>query len=653
MDPLLDPLHTDNGKYSPTFEPSYILPGNNLTWNHISVCGAEMKASQSSWKDMFSRGKPKKVKQILHNVSGIAEAGRLLAIMGSSGAGKTTLLNVLTLRNLSTLDVQGEVVLDGKRANKWKLREVSAFVQQHDMFVGTLTVREHLQFMARLRMGSNYTKAEREARVDEVMHRMGLSKCSDTMIGVPHRVKGLSCGEQKRLAFASEILTCPSILFCDEPTSGLDAFMAGHVVQSLRSLADAGMTVVITIHQPSSQVYSLFNDVCLMACGRIVYLGEADKAIDHFADCGFPCPPYFNAADHLIRTIAVTNDRQRTDCLRKVAVIREGFQKSPAGKRVAELCQPLKSGPPSSYGKSENKSLFSEYSWTSSQKYAANYVAQFWALFWRSWISVTRDPILFRVRIAQTLITALITGVVYWQTPVNKLTVMTVNGILFNHIRNLNFMLQFPAVPAITEELPIVLRENANGIYKTSAYFLAKNLAEVPQYCVMPTIYISIVYWMSGLEPHITSFLFSILISILIVGVAISISYAVATVFGDTAIAMTFLPIFVIPTMAFGGFFINSNDIPWYFQWLANLSYFKYGYEALAINEWDPINMIPGCNVTTPFDYNCPSNGQEVLESISFASIHRWRDVLILLAEILAVRFVAFIALAIRTARNK
>ncbi|CAJ0578806.1 unnamed protein product, partial [Mesorhabditis spiculigera] len=618
MDPLLDPLHGDNERYSPTFEPSYILPGNNLTWNNISAVGAEKKVTQSSWKDMFTRTKPKKVKQILHNVSGIAEAGRLLAIMGSSGAGKTTLLNVLTLRNLSTLDVQGEVVLDGKRANKWKLREVSAFVQQHDMFVGTLTVREHLQFMARLRMGPNYTKAEREARVEEVMHRMGLSKCANTMIGIPH-----------------QILTCPSILFCDEPTSGLDAFMAGHVVQALRSLADAGMTVVITIHQPSSQVYSLFNDVCLMACGRTVYLGEADKAVDHFAECGFPCPAFFNAADHLIRTIAVTNDRQRTECLRKVAAIREGFQKSPAGKRIADLCKAVKGGPPSSFGKSESKSLFSEHSWTTSQKYSASFLAQFWALFWRAWLTVTRDPILFKVRIAQTLITALITGIVYWQTPINKMTVMTINGILFNHIRNLNFMLQFPAVPAITTELPIVLRENANGVYKTSAYFLAKNLAEVPQYCLMPTIYISMVYWMSGLEPYILSFLFSILISILVVGVAISVSYAVATVFGDTAIAMTFLPIFVVPTMAFGGFFINYEDIPWYFQWLASLSYFKYGYEGLAINEWDTVNYIPGCNVTTPYDYDCPATGQEVLASVSFDSINRWRDVLILFAEIL------------------
>ena len=101
---------------------------------------------------------------------------------------------------------------------------------------------------------------------------MGLSNCSNTVINIPG-VKGLSCGEKKRLAFASEvslllffwssqsiqILTCPKILFCDEPTSGLDAFMAGTVVSALRGLAESGMNVIITIHQPSSQVFSLFH----------------------------------------------------------------------------------------------------------------------------------------------------------------------------------------------------------------------------------------------------------------------------------------------------------------------------------------------------------------------------------------------------------
>ncbi|KAK5984710.1 ABC transporter G family member 24, partial [Trichostrongylus colubriformis] len=91
--------------------------------------------------------------------------------MGSSGAGKTSLLNVLTSRNLSGLNVSGFVTVDGSCVSKWRMKEISAFVQQHDMFIGTLTVREHLRFMAKMRMGSAYTTAEHYLRVEDVIRK--------------------------------------------------------------------------------------------------------------------------------------------------------------------------------------------------------------------------------------------------------------------------------------------------------------------------------------------------------------------------------------------------------------------------------------------------------------------------------------------------
>ncbi|VDM78693.1 unnamed protein product, partial [Strongylus vulgaris] len=121
-----------------------------------------------------------------------------------SGAGKTTLLNVLTSRNLTGLDVDGKVTVDGRSISRWKFKEISAFVQQNDMFIGTMTAREHLLFMARLRMGSNYTTMEQDLRVEDIIRTMGLTNCADTIIGIPNSAKGLSCGEMKRLAFASE-----------------------------------------------------------------------------------------------------------------------------------------------------------------------------------------------------------------------------------------------------------------------------------------------------------------------------------------------------------------------------------------------------------------------------------------------------------------
>ncbi|CAB3402936.1 unnamed protein product [Caenorhabditis bovis] len=610
--------------------------GCNLYWSSLNVIGPETTSS-----NIVNRLKtPIKARKILHNVSGMAESGKLLAIMGSSGAGKTTLLNVLTSRNLDNLDVQGTILLDGKRTNKWKMREISAFVQQHDVFVGTLTAREHLNFMARLRMGPQFSKCDRELRVETVINQMGLQKCADTIIGIPNQLKGLSCGEKKRLAFASEILTCPKILFCDEPTSGLDAFMAATVVQALRRLADEGMTVIITIHQPSSQIYSLFHNVCLMACGRIIYLGPGDQAVSLFENCGYPCPPFYNPADHLIRTLAVI-DNDRATSLQTIAKIRNGFYRSDLGKEMLAIgqAQVNESARSDSFGSERTAAFFA-------QEYKTSFYNQFCALLWRSWITVIRDPNLLSVRLFQVVITALITGIVYFQTPITSATIISLNGILFNHIRSLNFMLQFPNVPVITAELPIVLRENANGIYKTSAYFVAKNVAELPQYIILPVLFNCIVYWMSGLYPNFSNFCFASFIAILITNVAISVSYAVATIFANTDVAMTILPIFVVPVMAFGGFFISLSTIPPYFIWLRDLSYFKYGYEALAINQWESVHVIPDCFNST---ISCPKSGQEVLEQIDFAAGNKIEDAIILFLMFILIRIVAFIALMLRS----
>jgi ABC-type multidrug transport system ATPase subunit len=113
---------------------------------------------------------------------------------------------------------------------------------------------------------------------------LNLKKCEDTLIGLPQLgIKGISGGEMRRLAFASEIITNPSILFADEPTSGLDSFMAMSVVDTMRTLAKKGKTIVCTIHQPSSEIFEMFDKLFLMAEGRLAYTGSLTRAHDFFS----------------------------------------------------------------------------------------------------------------------------------------------------------------------------------------------------------------------------------------------------------------------------------------------------------------------------------------------------------------------------------
>lgn len=221
----------------------------------------------------------------LNSVNGIAKPGEVLAIMGASGAGKTTLLNVLTFRNKGNLEISGDIRINGKLVTSGQqLAVISGYVQQNDIFIGTLKVKEHLRFYTMLKMGSSATQSAKDDRVEEIMTDLNLKKCQDTLIGVPSLgIKGISGGEMRRLAFASEIITNPGILFCDEPTSGLDSFMAMSIVDAMKNLALKGKTIICTIHQPSSEIFEKFDSLYLMAEGRVAYSGPLNEGLNFFS----------------------------------------------------------------------------------------------------------------------------------------------------------------------------------------------------------------------------------------------------------------------------------------------------------------------------------------------------------------------------------
>jgi len=201
----------------------------SLAWENLTV-----KVAGSSGSKLFGKSKGKPPRMLVNNVSGVVKPGELVAVMGASGSGKSTFLNAILFRNLGGLDVSGTRYCNGTVVNPQSMTAVSAYVQQDDLFIGTLTPREHLTFMAKVNMGKNYSNEQRNQRVDAVIKELGLIKCQNTLIGITGRIKGISGGEQKRLAFATEVLTNPPILFCDEPTSGLDSFMAANVIKVLR-----------------------------------------------------------------------------------------------------------------------------------------------------------------------------------------------------------------------------------------------------------------------------------------------------------------------------------------------------------------------------------------------------------------------------------
>ncbi|MFF7446340.1 MULTISPECIES: FHA domain-containing protein [unclassified Streptomyces] len=213
-------------------------------------------------------------KTLLDQVSFPVGEKCLLAVVGPSGAGKSTLLGALTGQRPAD---HGTVLYDGRDLYRdyAELRQRIGLVPQDDILHAQLTVRAALSYAAELRFPQDTAKAERRARVEEVIRELGLEQRAD------QAVHSLSGGQRKRVSVALELLTKPSLLFLDEPTSGLDPGMDRSVMHMLRGLADDGRTVIVVTHS----VLSL--DVCdrllvLAPGGRIAYYGPPEDTLAYF-----------------------------------------------------------------------------------------------------------------------------------------------------------------------------------------------------------------------------------------------------------------------------------------------------------------------------------------------------------------------------------
>ncbi|KAJ5192616.1 hypothetical protein N7449_008758 [Penicillium cf. viridicatum] len=260
-----------------------------------------------TWKSLtYTVKTPSGDRVLLDNVHGYIKPGTLGALMGSSGAGKTTLLDVLAQRKTEGT-IHGSVLVDG-RPIPISFQRSAGYVEQLDVHESLATVREALEFSALLRQSRDTPDEEKLRYVDTIIDLLELNDLEHTLVGSPGA--GLSVEQRKRLTIAVELVAKPSILiFLDEPTSGLDGQAAFNTVRFLRKLADAGQAILVTIHQPSAQLFAQFDTLLLLARGgKTVYFGDigdnADTLKAYFARHGTPCPPEANPAEHMIDVVS-------------------------------------------------------------------------------------------------------------------------------------------------------------------------------------------------------------------------------------------------------------------------------------------------------------------------------------------------------------
>lgn len=216
----------------------------------------------------------------IHTMSFRAESGRMIGIMGASGAGKSTLLSVLNGTNPPS---EGEVLLNGIsiHRDKNKIKGQIGYVSQDDLLIEDLTVFDNLYFNARLCFG-NISDEEIREKVDNVLRNLGLYDIRNMKVGSPLNKK-ISGGQRKRLNISLELIREPAVLFLDEPTSGLSSRDSENILDLLNELARKGKLLFIVIHQPSSDIFKMFDKLIILdSGGYLIYNGNPVDSIEYF-----------------------------------------------------------------------------------------------------------------------------------------------------------------------------------------------------------------------------------------------------------------------------------------------------------------------------------------------------------------------------------
>lgn len=220
-------------------------------------------------------GAPSRDRYVLCDCFGVFRPGEVSALIGPSGAGKSSLMNVLAGRVAAgKADVRENAIRYGGRPVRQKhLQDAVAYVLQHDLFFAHQTVRETLDFYARLRLGGGVSSAQRRQNVGEVLEMLNLTHVADNLVG-DELLKTISGGERKRVAVGCELISRPTVLMLDEPTSGLDSLSSLRLMQNLKRIArEQNAIVVVTIHQPEKEVWECVDRVVCMRRGRVLVQG--------------------------------------------------------------------------------------------------------------------------------------------------------------------------------------------------------------------------------------------------------------------------------------------------------------------------------------------------------------------------------------------
>uniref|UniRef100_A0A182M9Q8 ABC transporter domain-containing protein n=1 Tax=Anopheles culicifacies TaxID=139723 RepID=A0A182M9Q8_9DIPT len=627
---------------SSTLSGAVLLEWKNLTVS-VQPSSDRQLASANQWHGRPGHQKKKEI-TLLRNANGAVRSENLVAIMGPSGAGKTTLLAAISMRITGSTTVHGKVLINGLYVTRTQMKQLTGFVPQYEIALQTLTVAEHLTFVARLKNVGYVT-------VLRIVNELGLQGCWDT------RIARLSGGERKKVNLAGELLTEPDILFCDEPTTGLDSFNAASVMKTLQCLCANGRRAVIcTIHDPPSQVFQCFSDVILMQDGGTVfYQGPTADRVDFFNSIGKQLPTSGNPADFYFQLVSPDASTfaasQAEEAIHRYEVVRKACRENIARKCLmtryhqAKIIQKLANN---KHRVCRAKQLLILLHRTALDSFRNV----------REYLTVTA---IFLVSIPQQTVslpqvmnycstfppqfTSVVIAALYYEVrPATQTSIQDIRGALFLMISELVYTISYGVFYTFPSEMPLIRREVGEKSYNLSVYYVHKVLYSVPRAFFESFLFIGVVYAFVGFTTDIVTYCCMSLVSSGASILAMAYGYLLSCTTGTMNMAIETSNIVFLAFMLLGGLYLNLRAFPL----LKYLSFFFFASEGVSVYYWLPMESIP-CNGTSNVNETttCLANGKAVLEDAGYATSYEalHLNYLIMAIEIVLVHLLAYLLL--------
>ncbi|KAK4350897.1 hypothetical protein RND71_030210 [Anisodus tanguticus] len=549
---------------------------------------------------------------ILKDISFTAYPSQILAIVGPSGAGKSTLLDILAA---GTSPTSGTLLLNSLPLhNPSSFRKLSAYVPQHDCCLPQLTVSETFAFSARL---LNPKLADVSCIVDSLLAELRLTHLAHTRL-----THGLSGGERRRVSIGLSLLHDPAILLLDEPTSGLDSNSALNVMQTLRSITDSRQrTVLLSIHQPSFKILATIDKILLLSKGTVVHYGTLSSLEGFLVDNGFTVPPQLNSLEYAMEMLnQITKKNPITLCL--------------------EL-------PPSPINPT---SSVPETKITGEVRYRSSRVHEIAVLYSRFWKIIYRTKQLLLTNTLQALGVGIVLGTIYINIGFGKAGIEKRFGLF---AFTLTFLLSSTTetLPIFINERPILLRETSSGVYRLSSYLLANTLVFLPYLLVIAILYSVSLYFLVGLCASWQAFTYFVLTIWVIVLMANSFVLFLSSFAPNYIAGTSLVTLLLAGSFLFSGYFISKETMPKFWTMLHYLSMYKYGLDALLINEYSC--LVTKCLIWYDEKNSvCMVSGRHVLDKRGLHERQRWTNIYILIGLFVFYRLLWLMVLIRRVSRS-